>query len=302
MAEHLTDQEKVRRAKLDKLIAAHADPYQQDSFVRTHLASEFNRDFGNATAPELAKRSDRQRMAGRIMSLRQIGKVIFLNISDPTGIFQIYARAGETQTPFADITNLDLGDIIGIEGTAMRTKTDQLTLRVHTVTLLAKALKVLPSKFHGMKNIEARYRQRYLDLMINPEVKKIFTVRTQIIRTLQKILDDQGYLEVETPVLQLIHGGAAAEPFVTFHKALSHNFYLRIATELHLKRLVIGGIEKVYEIGRVFRNEGIDTKHNPEFTSIEIYTAYANMAMTMALCEQLIKSCVKKVFNQLTNG
>lgn len=287
-----SDQELIRRQKLDKLIATGKNPYDIDGFQRTHTAIAFKQAYENKDAETLTIDKTILKMVGRVRNIRQVGKVTFLQVQDGSGSFQAYLRFDELGDNYQIVTDLDLGDIVGVHGSVMLTKTKQLTIHASKIVLLSKALKVLPSKFHGLKNTEDRYRQRYLDLIFNPDVKAIFVLRHQLIRKIQSILDKAGYIEVETPILQEIHGGAAARPFITYHHGLKNNFYLRIATELHLKRLIIGGIEKVYEIGRIFRNEGIDTTHNPEFTSIEIYTAYDNMLRTMDLCENLIKNCV----------
>lgn len=236
------------------------------------------------------------RLAGRLMAKRGHGKACFGEIMDITGRMQVYFKLdvlGEEK--YALVRLLDVGDIIGIQGRAFRTKLGEITIKIEDFDLLSKNLRPLPEKFHGLKDVEMRYRQRYVDLIMNPEVKETFVKRSNIIKSIRSYLDAQGFLEVETPVMSQVAGGAAARPFVTYHNALDMNLYLRIATELNLKRLIIGGMERVYEMGRIFRNEGIDVRHNPEFTSIEIYQAYADYRDLMSITEGIVCNAAKAV-------
>jgi lysyl-tRNA synthetase class 2 len=230
-------------------------------------------------------------LAGRIRLFREAGnKAAFVNIQDQDDMIQLYVRMdvlGEAE--FKEFRDLDLGDLIGVRGTIMKTNHGELSIRVEHYLLLAKALRPLPDKHAGIVDVEEKYRRRYVDLIMNQETKKVFQARTKIIRTIQNFLDDKGYMEVETPILHSIKGGAAAEPFISHYNALDRDFYLRIATELHLKRLIVGGYDGVYEIGRIFRNEGMDTRHNPEFTSIELYVAYEDYEFLMSLTEEIFK-------------
>ena len=239
-------------------------------------------------------------VAGRIMSKRDQGKVIFTHIQDFSGRIQIYIRMDELgQTLFDLITKFDVGDIIGVEGKVFRTKRGEISIHARNVKLLSKAMRPLPEKFHGLTNVETRYRQRYLDLVMNPDVRQVFVTRSKIIRFMREFLEEREFLEVETPTLHTIAGGAAARPFSTHHNALDIDLYLRIALELPLKRLIVGGFEKVFEIGRTFRNEGISIKHNPEFTMMELYQAYANFEDIMELTEEMIAHIVQKVHGTL---
>ncbi len=296
---HFTEQELIRRQKLTKLQQTQADPFLVTSFHRSHDITAFYQTYHPFSKEELTtKQAEIVKIAGRIRSIRQAGKSSFLTISDQNHKVQLYARINEIgEQSFNALCDLDLGDIIGVTGYAMKTNTQELTIRVQKWILLSKALKVLPDKFQGLHNVEERYRKRYLDLLVNKEVQKVFIMRTKIIRTIQAFLDARGYLEVETPIMQKMHGGALARPFKTHHNALGMDLYLRIATELHLKRLIVGGLEKVYEIGRLFRNEGIDSSHNPEFTTIELYAAFEDMNYMMQICEELIRECASKVLN-----
>lgn len=235
-------------------------------------------------------------LAGRIMAIRAHGKSIFCDIKDRTGKIQFYiSEDGVGKDRFSLFKHFDIGDIAGIKGECFKTKTGEPTVKVLEFTLLSKSLRPLPEKWHGLKDIETRYRQRYLDLIVNDDVKRIFYTRTKIIKTIREFLDKKGYLEVETPMMQPIPGGATGKPFKTFHNALDMELYLRIAPEIYLKKLLVGGLEKVYEINRNFRNEGISPRHNPEFTMLEVYTAYGDCQMTMELTEELIKSVANKV-------
>ena len=234
--------------------------------------------------------------AGRVMAIRGHGKTSFIDLQDSTGKIQLYTRKdvlGEDN--YSLIKLMDIGDIIGVTGTVFKTHMGEPSIRVENLEFLSKALKPLPEKWHGLTNVDLRYRQRYLDLIVNPDVRDVFIKRTQIIKSVREILDNEGYLEVETPVLNTISGGATARPFITYHNALDIQLYLRIATELNLKRLIVGGLERVYEIGRIFRNEGIDIKHNPEFTSIELYQAYGDMDTMMDIAEKIVTETAQKV-------
>ena len=287
-----------RRKKLAALIDSGVNPYPY-RFERTHTLQQLLK-----TPPNLDSEKESTapvRTAGRLMTIRDMGKSCFAHIADGPTRLQIYVKKDVVgEKGYALFQNdLDLGDIVGLEGTMFRTKTNELTLRVAALTLLAKSLRPLPEKWHGLKDVETRYRQRELDLISNPAAQTLFIQRSQLIRSLRKTLDSQGFLEVETPLLQAQAGGAAARPFQTFHNALQASLYMRIAPELYLKRLLVGGIDRVFEIGRVFRNEGIDTKHNPEFTILEAYQAYADYNDMMTLCETLIteaaQSCNKSL-------
>ncbi|OEU68194.1 MAG: lysine--tRNA ligase [Desulfovibrio sp. S3730MH75] len=236
------------------------------------------------------------KMAGRILTLRSFGKVAFFHLQDPTGRIQIYAARDDLGVDLYKIfKKFDIGDIVGVEGELFRTKTDELTLKADTVSLITKSMRPLPEKYHGLKDVETRYRQRYVDLIVTPRAREIFQKRTAIVRSLRNYLDNKGFMEVETPMMQPIPGGAAAKPFETHHNALDMKLYLRIAPELYLKRLLVGGFEKVYEINRNFRNEGISTQHNPEFTMLEFYWAYANFMDLMDLTEDMISWVCKEV-------
>ncbi|MGI5986198.1 MAG: lysine--tRNA ligase, partial [Oscillospiraceae bacterium] len=235
-------------------------------------------------------------MAGRLMSKRDMGKAFFADIMDDKGRIQLYVRVDDLgEESFTEFKKWDIGDIIGIEGFVFRTRKGEISVHCKTVKLLSKSLLPLPEKFHGLTDLETRYRQRYVDLIVNPEVRRNFEIRSRFIRHIRSFLDNRGYMEVETPVLNTISGGAAARPFITHHNTLDLDMYLRIATELHLKRLVVGGIERVYEIGRIFRNEGMDTKHNPEFTTVELYEAYADFNDMMDLFEELLSSAAMDI-------
>ncbi|AUB31081.1 lysine--tRNA ligase [Spiroplasma floricola] len=296
---NFSEQENIRRNKLKKLIENNRDPFIENQFNRTHSLIELNEKFSTFSKEELQKQDNKVLIAGRIRLFREAGKkALFLNIQDQNSSIQVYARQDELgETEFEYFRDLDLGDIIGIEGIMMKTDHGELTVRVKNAKLLTKALKPLPDKHSGMTDIEEKYRRRYVDLIVNPESKQVFIDRTKIIRTMQNILDSKGYMEVETPILQSVRGGASAKPFVTHYNALGNDFFLRIATELHLKRCIVGGFDGVYEIGRIFRNEGISTRHNPEFTSVELYVAYKNMDFLMQLCEELFRQCSIAVRN-----
>lgn len=286
--ENTNDLWRVRLEKLDLFRQTGIEPYA-DRYVRTHMAEEIIERFAEIEGQAV-------RVSGRMMSKRDQGKVIFTHIQDMSGRIQIYIRSDEMGPDFFDlVSKFDIGDIIGVEGAVFRTKKGEISIHAHKVELLSKAMRPLPEKFHGLTNVEIRYRQRYLDLIMNPEVRDTFVTRSKIIRSIRNFLENRGFLEVETPTLHTIAGGAAARPFITHHNALDMDLYLRIALELPLKRLIVGGFEKVFEIGRNFRNEGISIKHNPEFTMMELYQAYANYEDIMELTEELIAYATKEV-------
>ena len=280
---------KVRRDKLKALQEAGRDPFQLTVFDRTAYSAEIKGDYDRFAEQSAS-------VAGRIMSKRGMGKAIFCHIKDDRGQIQVYVRADEMDAQtFADFRKYDIGDIIGVRGVVFKTKTEEITVRAREVTLLSKSLRPLPEKFHGMTNTELKYRQRYVDLIMDADSRRTFEIRSRFVSYLRRFLDGRGYLEVETPVLNTISGGATARPFITHHNTLDLTMYLRIATELHLKRLIVGGMERVYEIGRIFRNEGMDTKHNPEFTTVELYQAYADFNDMMDLFEDLLSGAAKEL-------
>ncbi len=279
----------VRRDKLRALQEAGKDPFQLTVFERTAYSAEIKSDYERFAEHEAA-------VAGRIMSKRGMGKAIFCHIKDDKGQIQVYVRADEVdEQTFADFRKYDIGDIIGVHGVVFQTKTGEITVRAREVTLLSKSLRPLPEKFHGMTNTDLKYRQRYVDLIMSDESRRVFEIRSRFISYIRRFLDARGYMEVETPVLNTISGGATARPFITHHNALDLDMYLRIATELNLKRLIVGGIERVYEIGRIFRNEGMDTRHNPEFTSVELYESYTDFNGMMDLFEELLSGAAKEI-------
>lgn len=283
------EQFEQRKEKLNELRALGINPFA-NGYKPGHLASELLSKFGETPPNELESLNEEFSLAGRVVALRDFGKSVFFHIADRSGKIQGYLKTdvvGEDKLKFFK-RYIDLGDIIGISGSLFKTRTGELTVNVGEFTLLTKTLHPLPEKWHGLKDVEARYRQRYLDLISNPDVKEIFLTRSKIIKLIRKFLDERDFVEVETPILHPIAGGAAARPFETHHNALDMNLFLRIAPELYLKRLVIGGIERVYEIGRTFRNEGVSTQHNPEFTMIELYRSYATYEDLMDLIEELI--------------
>ena len=293
--EELNDQLIVRREKLDTLRERNVDPFG-GRFERTHLSNELHEAYDEFTKEEIAGKEEIATVAGRIMTKRGKGKVGFAHLQDRKGQIQIYVRKDTVgEEDYETFKNADLGDFIGVTGTIMKTDTGEVTIKPTSITQLSKALRPLPDKYHGLTNVEQRYRQRYLDLISNRESFDRFTKRSQIIREVRNYLNEQDYLEVETPTLHNLAGGAAARPFITHHNALDMELYLRIALELHLKRLIVGGMEKVYEIGRVFRNEGVDTTHNPEFTMLEAYTAYTDFEDVMDLVEGLIRTVAQRV-------
>jgi lysyl-tRNA synthetase, class II len=293
--EELNDQLRVRREKMNTLREKGLDPFGK-RFDRSSSAQELISQYGEIEKEELDSKNVILSLAGRIMTKRGKGKAGFAHIQDLSGQIQLYVRSeavGEEQYEIFNAT--DLGDIVGVSGTLFKTKVGELSVKVEEYTLLTKALRPLPDKFHGLKDVEQRYRQRYLDLIMSQESKKTFITRSLIIQSMRRYLDSHGYLEVETPMMHSIAGGASARPFITHHNALDMELFMRIAIELHLKRLIVGGLEKVYEIGRVFRNEGVSTRHNPEFTMIELYEAYADYRDIMALTENLIAHIAQEV-------
>lgn len=298
--EELNDQLLVRRQKMTDIRESGIDPFGS-RFERTHLSTEVVAEFDQFDKEQLEEAPKSVTIAGRIMTKRGKGKAGFAHIQDLGGQIQIYVRKDAIGEEAYELFNkADLGDIVGVTGNVFRTQVGELSVKATEFTFLSKALRPMPEKFHGLQDVEQRYRQRYLDLMTNEESKVTFITRSKIIRAIRNYLDNHGYLEVETPMLHTIAGGAAARPFITHHNALDMELYMRIAIELHLKRLIVGGLEKVYEIGRVFRNEGISTRHNPEFTMIELYEAYADYNDIMDLTENLIAHVAKEVLGTTT--
>ncbi|MGF9964695.1 lysine--tRNA ligase [Bacillus rhizoplanae] len=298
--EELNDQLLVRREKLHNLREQGMDPFGK-RFERTHSTKELVSLYGEISKEELEEKEISVSIAGRIMTKRGKGKAGFAHIQDLHGQIQIYVRKDAVGDEQYELFNTaDLGDLVGIEGKVFKTKVGELSVKVTGFTLLTKSLRPLPDKYHGLKDVEQRYRQRYLDLITSMESRETFVTRSKIIREMRRYLDNNGYLEVETPMLHAIAGGASARPFITHHNALDMEFYMRIAIELHLKRLIVGGLEKVYEIGRVFRNEGVSTRHNPEFTMIELYEAYADYKDIMKLTENMVAYIAKEVLGTTT--
>ena len=293
--DELNDQLLVRRQKMTSISESGLDPFG-GRFERTHLSEGIRTEFDSYTKEQLDEEPHEVTIAGRIMTKRGKGKAGFANIQDFEGQVQIYVRKDAIGEEAYHLFNTaDLGDIVGVRGTMFRTQVGELSVKATEFTFLTKALRPMPEKFHGLKDVEQRYRQRYLDLITSQESKNTFITRSRIIQSMRRYLDGQGFLEVETPLMHAIAGGAAARPFITHHNALDMTLYMRIAIELHLKRLIVGGLEKVYEIGRVFRNEGISTRHNPEFTMLELYEAYADYRDIMALTENVIAHVAQDV-------
>ena len=291
----LNDQEIIRREKLNKYVELGVDPFGHKYKV-THSASEIREILKNKTPAQIEKKHLEVSIAGRIMAIRRMGKASFINIQDRSGKMQIYIGIDQVGKKSYDLFKLaDIGDIVGVSGYVMTTRTGELTVKALKYTHLTKSLHPLPEKFHGLTDTEERYRRRYLDLIMKDDAKKTALLRPKIIRSIQHFLDERGFIEYETSILSPILGGASARPFITHHNALDKDFYLRIATELNLKRLLVGGLEKVYEIGRLFRNEGMDNSHNPEFTSIEIYEAYSDLKGIGKLIEDLLRFVSKNV-------
>ena len=279
----------IRKEKLRELQEQGKDPFEITKFNRTNTAGEIKANYDNFEQKDVS-------VAGRIIAKRIMGKASFCTIQDSDEKIQSYVSINDLgEESYKAFKTYDIGDIIGITGFVFKTRTEEISVHAKEVTLLSKSLRPLPEKFHGLKDMDLRYRQRYVDLIMNPEVKETFIKRSQIISEIRRILDEKGYLEVETPVLNTISGGATARPFITHHNTLDIPMYLRIATELNLKRLIVGGYDKVYEIGRIFRNEGMDIRHNPEFTSIELYAAYEDFNDMMDITEELFQKCAMKV-------
>ena len=280
---------RIRREKLSALQAAGADPFHQTRYDVSHKAKQIKDNFDALENQEVT-------IAGRLMSKRGMGKVSFCDLQDVTGRIQLYAKRDDMgEEPYNAFKKYDIGDIVGVKGQVFRTQRGEMSVRCLEVTLLSKSLLPLPEKFHGLTDKETRYRRRYVDLIMNEDVRRTFQIRTAFIQHVRRYLDQRGYMEVETPVLNTISGGATARPFITHHNTLDIDMYMRIATELHLKRLVVGGFERVYEIGRIFRNEGMDPKHNPEFTTIELYEAYTDFHGMMDIAEGILSSAAKEI-------
>lgn len=285
----IQEQVRVRMDKLDGLKAEGKDPFAELTYEVTNHSTDITSDFENFEGKVVS-------VAGRLLSRRGMGKVSFCDLSDRKGKIQIFTKIDAIgEEAYAAWQKLDIGDIVGVEGEVFRTRAGEISIRTNSYKLLTKSLRPLPNKFHGLKDTELRYRQRYVDLIINPDVKTTFEKRSAIIKNIRDFMDDRAFIEVETPILNTIAGGATARPFITHHNSLDIDMYLRIAPELYLKRLIVGGFERVYEIGRLFRNEGMDVKHNPEFTTIECYQAFTDLRGMMELTENMIASCCLKV-------
>ncbi|NOU87528.1 lysine--tRNA ligase [Paenibacillus sp. LMG 31460] len=290
----------IRRNKLDELRGLGVDPFGS-KYVRTHSTKEILTAYQDKTKEELDAEHHEVSIAGRIMQKRGMGKASFAHLQDITGKIQIYVREDALDAnKYQAFDLLDLGDMVGVQGVVFKTKTGETSIKVKSLEVLTKSLLPLPDKFHGLSDVELRYRQRYVDLIMNQDVQQTFILRSRIIQSMRRYLDSLGYLEVETPTLHSVAGGASARPFNTHHNALDMQLHMRIAIELHLKRLIVGGLEKVYEIGRVYRNEGISTRHNPEFTMIELYEAYADYKDIMKLTEELIAHIAQEVLGNTT--
>ena len=279
----------IRKDKLKELQEQGKNPFEITKYNRTNSAGEIKANYEKFEQKDVS-------VAGRIIAKRIMGKASFCTILDSDEKIQSYVSINDLgEESYKAFKTFDIGDIIGITGFVFKTRTEEISVHAKEVVLLSKSLRPLPEKFHGLKDVDLRYRQRYVDLIMNPEVKETFRKRSQIIAEIRRILDEKGYLEVETPILNTISGGATARPFITHHNTLDIDMYLRIATELNLKRLIVGGYDKVYEMGRIFRNEGMDIRHNPEFTSIELYSAYENYHDMMDITEEIFKKCAMKV-------
>ena len=291
--EELSEQMQIRRDKLKDLQAAGKDPFVIRKFAQDTHSLDIHNDFENFEGKTVC-------VAGRVMTKRIMGKASFCDVQDRNGRIQIYIKRDDIgEGIYEDFKRFDIGDIVGITGEVFRTQKGEISVKAKEVTLLSKSLQVLPEKFHGLKDQELRYRQRYVDLIVNPEVKDVFLKRSAIIKSIRNFLDSRDYIEVETPVLQTIAGGASARPFTTHHNTLDLDMYLRIALELPLKRLIVGGLERVYELGRVFRNEGMSIRHNPEFTMLELYEAYTDYKGMMELIESLMRKAAMDVLGTL---
>ena len=285
----LSQQTRVRREKLAELQAAGEDPFQLTRFDWDATSQQIKDHFDEMEGKPV-------KVAGRLMSKRGMGKVSFCDLQDRDGRIQLYARQDEMdEAVYKKFKKFDIGDIVGVDGEVFRTQRGEMSVRAKNITLLSKSLLPLPEKFHGLQDKELRYRQRYVDLMVNPDVKRNFLIRSRFIQYMRSYLDERGYIEVETPVLNTLAGGAAARPFVTHHNTLDIDMYMRIATELPLKRLIVGGMDRVYEIGRIFRNEGMDPKHNPEFTTVELYQAYTDFHGMMDVVEGILSGAAKEI-------
>ena len=283
---------KIRKEKLENLQKEGKDPFHITKYVRTHVSEEIKENFNKLEGKDVS-------VAGRLMAKRIMGKASFCHIQDMQGRLQSYVSLNDLgEENYKEFKTYDIGDIIGIKGFVFKTKTEEISVHAKEITLLTKSLRPLPEKFHGLKDTELRYRQRYVDLIVNPEVKETFLLRTKMLKEVKRILDDKGYIEVETPILNTVLGGANARPFVTHHNTLDLDMYLRIANELYLKRLIVGGFDKVYEMGRMFRNEGISIKHNPEFTNIELYSAYEDYNDMMDITEEIISTVAKNILGK----
>lgn len=283
---------RIRIEKLEELQAKGKDPFHITKYDRTHQSQEVKDNFESLDGQDVA-------VAGRIMSKRIMGKASFCTIQDGQGRIQSYVSTNDLgEESYKEFKTYDIGDIIGIKGFVFKTKTEEISIHAKEIVLLTKSLRPLPEKFHGLKDMDLRYRQRYVDLIVNPEVKETFLLRNKIIKGIREFLDSKGYLEVETPILTTISGGASARPFITHHNTLGLDMYLRIANELYLKRLIVGGFDKVYEMGRMFRNEGMSIKHNPEFTNIELYSAYEDYHDMMNITEELIAYLANKLYGK----
>lgn len=287
--ENLNDLLRVRREKLARLREEGQDPFKIERYDRTAFSADIHNRFQEFDGTEV-------KVAGRIMAKRTMGKAVFIDIQDSEGRIQSYVRSEAIgEESFDTFVTYDIGDIVGVAGTVFKTQKDEISIRAQSVILLCKSLQVLPEKFHGLKDPELRYRQRYVDLIVNPEVKSTFLARNKIMRAIREFLESKGYLEVDTPILTTLAGGASARPFVTHHNTLDIDMYMRIANELYLKRLIVGGFDKVYEMGKMFRNEGISYKHNPEYTAMELYAAYEDYTDMMDITENLVAHCAQAV-------
>jgi lysyl-tRNA synthetase class 2 len=287
--ENLSELLQIRRDKLSKLREIGQDPFKIEKYERTHFSKQIHDDFATHDGVNV-------RVAGRIMAKRDMGKASFIDIQDSEGRIQSYVRKdalGEEQ--YEIFKTYDIGDIVGVEGIVFKTQKDEISIRAEEVILMSKSLQILPEKWHGLKDQEIRYRQRYVDLIVNPEVKEKFLQRSVIIKSMKEYFDREGFLEVDTPILSTIAGGATAKPFITHHNTLDLDMYMRIANELYLKRLIVGGFDKVYEMGKMFRNEGMSIKHNPEYTAVELYAAYEDYEYMMELTENVVAYCCEKV-------
>ncbi len=297
ITENITEVMKIRRQKLEKLKASGENPFKA-KFTRTNFIEDVIQEFGMVEPGEQTGKV--VTVAGRIMVIRRHGKASFMVIKDRTGSIQLFLSMGVLgEERYKEFLDYDIGDIVGVTGKVFKTKRGELSINIESYTLLTKSLRPLPEKWHGLKDVETRYRQRYVDLIINPQTRQTLLARTKIVKAIREWLDNHNFIEVETPMLQPIAGGAAAKPFITHHEALGINLYLRIAPELYLKRLIVGDLERVYELNRNFRNEGLSVRHNPEFTMLEVYQAYADYKDMMDLCEELVKYAARQAVGSL---